>query len=47
VSGISCGNELKSKFNILILEGRNRTLGRVHTEKNLFKTPMGIIYSTN
>jgi monoamine oxidase len=41
VSGISCGNELKSNFNILILEARNRTLGRVYTEKKLFKTPMG------
>jgi monoamine oxidase len=41
VSGISCGNELKSNFNVLILEARNRTLGRVYTEKKLFKTPMG------
>ena len=42
VTGIIAGHQLNNNLTVLILEGRNRTLGRVYTEKNFFKTPMGI-----
>eukprot|EP01080_Neovahlkampfia_damariscottae_P004239 gene4239-7576_t len=41
VSGIVAGEKLNKNLNVIVLEARNRILGRVYTDRKFFKTPMG------